>query len=751
MRRATCRVRATHHPLNFVVRFTYPTLNRQAASRMRREPRIDQKQPWPPRRREVDMGASRRQIWAVCGLLVLAVGLVFGQTVTHEFVNYDDPDYVYKNAYVKRGLSVEGVVWAFTHRYAWNWHPLTWMSHMLDCQAYGLWAGGHHLTSVLIHAATAVGLFLLLTRMTGRLWRSATVAALFAIHPLRVESVAWVAERKDVLSGLLFLLTLGAYAVYCRRDMDRRVPINSLPVSGWSISRLLLYLLLVVLFALGLMAKPMLVTLPCVLLLLDYWPLGRFVSTRAWKLILEKLPLLALSIASCMVTLWAQTEAQVPIGLLSPSVRLANIAVAYVGYLGHFFHPLDLAVFYPHPGIHPPTWKVIASAIVLLSISAAAVAWRRKYPYLFVGWLWYLGMLLPVIGLVQVGGQATADRYTYLPQIGITIILVWGAADLSRYWSVRPAIAGIVSALVVASLTLVALLQTTFWRNSETLWKHALACTSDNCFAREHLADALAEMERTDEAITEYQAALQIWPDVGYLWVKAAMNLDHAGRFDEALVYYEKALHAERQDPLAFVDRGKAPAAQTHAWEATNRYQAVVHYSMGVALGHAGRICEAVAHYETALQLQPVYPHAHFNLATALAEKGEIRNAISHYEQASRQEPEYVKAHQNMAWLLATADPAQGGDSEKAVIVAQRAAGMAGGNLPLSLDVLAAAYASAGRFPEAVATARKGIQAASTTGDAALARQIEARLELYRQGRAYREVFTAQSAGIRSP
>ena len=352
--------------------------------------------------------------------------MVFGQTVRHEFINCDDDQYVYENPQVARGFTAQGIVWAFTHFHSANWHPLTWLSHMLDCQLYGLnHPGGHHLTNVLLHAASAILLFLVLRQMTGDLWPSAFVAALFAIHPLHVESVAWVAERKDVLSGLFFMLTLAAYVGYARRPFS-----------------LLRYLLVTVLFALGLMAKPMLVTLPFVLLLLDYWPLGRIgaavpqspqqarlprqSSLALRRVLLEKLPWLVLTAASCVVTRFAQQTALVSTERLPLPSRIANALVSYVAYLGQFFYPVGLAVLYPYPQSTLPIWKIVGALLLLVGISLAVLACRRKCPYLLVGWLWYLGMLVPVIGLVQVGDQSMADRYTYLTQIGLYIALAWG-------------------------------------------------------------------------------------------------------------------------------------------------------------------------------------------------------------------------------------------------------------------------------------------------------------------------------------
>ena len=487
---------------------------------------------------------DRCAVSAVRVFLLLAVTMVFGQAISHDFVSYDDPRYVWQNPHVSGGLTSEGLVWVFTHSHGFNWHPLTGLSHMLDCQLFGLWAEGHHAVNVLLHAAAAVVLFLVLRQMTRRLdqadafWRSAFVAAVFAIHPLRVESVAWVAERKDVLSGLLFMLTLAAYVAYVRRPF-------SLPR----------YLLVALLFALGLMAKPMLVTVPFVLLLLDYWPLGRWhggtgilpvresstgilparekrtdrklAPTPArsisgvftgmpmplsLRLLVEKLPLLALAAAASVATLFAQSEAMKMNTYLSLPWRIGNALVSYVDYVGQLFCPLGLAVFYPHPGNHLPVWKVTVAFLVLAGISVGVLASRRR-PYLLVGWLWFLGMLVPTIGLVQVGFQAMADRYTYLPQIGLCIALAWGVADVSRSWSYRRWVCGVGSALVVASLMACAWLQTSYWRNSETLWTHAVDCNSQNAKAHTYLGMALGDLGQFEEAIAHFRKALEIKPD----------------------------------------------------------------------------------------------------------------------------------------------------------------------------------------------------------------------------------------------
>ena len=390
---------------------------------------------------------SRRLVLAVCIFLLAAVAAVFGQTLRHGFVNYDDDEYVYENRHIYPGLTTKGIAWVFSHEHTANWHPLTGISHMLDCQIYGLnKVGGHHLTSVVLHAATAIFLFLALLRMTGRLWPCAFVAAVFAIHPLRAESVAWISERKDVLSGLFFMLTLWAYAGYVRKPFSR-----------------LRYLAVAVCFALGLMAKPMLVTLPFVLLLLDYWPLGRFQAAGmgnaggrrrvAVRLVVEKIPLLVLVIGSCVATLWAQQKAIKAAAGYAMINRILNGLVSYVAYVVQMCWPAGLAPFYPLRSDDALlAVEAMAALVALAGISLATLLWRRRYPYLPVGWFWYLGMLVPVIGVVQVGGQAMADRYTYLPQIGIYLLIAWAACDLTCSWAYRRWVCGAAATVVLAAL-----------------------------------------------------------------------------------------------------------------------------------------------------------------------------------------------------------------------------------------------------------------------------------------------------------
>ena len=422
--------------------------------------------------------------WTVFGIgifLAAIIWAVFGQTLHFEFVNFDDDTYVYENPEVSQGLTFKGIIWAFTRFHSFNWHPLTWLSHMLDCQLYGSNPGGHHLTNILLHAVAAILLFLVLRQMTGALWRSAFVAAVFAVHPLHVESVAWVSERKDVLSGVFFMLTIGTYVRYARQP--------------WSPAH---YGLVALLFALGLMCKPMLVTLPILMLLLDYWPLNRFSNFTPqvfFRLVAEKIPLFALAAVSCAVTIFAQTDAIKSFDQISLPLRVGNALVSYAIYLKQMFWPSNLAVLYPFPSHGEVIWKMILASIVLFSISASVFVLRKTRPYLLVGWLWYLVMLVPVIGIFQVGTQAHADRYTYLPQIGLYLLLTWTAVDLCAGWRFRRVVLGGSSTVILVALIFCARAQASYWQNSESLWTHALACTSDNFIAHNNLGTALLERE----------------------------------------------------------------------------------------------------------------------------------------------------------------------------------------------------------------------------------------------------------------
>ena len=617
-------------------------------------------------------GPERWKIAGVCIFLAVIVWVVFGQTLYHDFVNFDDAKYVYENPIVQKGLTLRGISWAFTHVYASNWHPLTWLSHMLDCQLYGLNAGGHHLTNILLHTATVILLFLVLRRMTGFLWRSAFVAAVFAVHPLHVESVAWVAERKDVLSGLFFMLTLWAYVRYARRP--------------WSPAR---YGLVVLLFALGLMCKPMLVTLPFVLLLLDYWPLNRLGADAKnepvfrlglpipRRLIWEKLPLLGLTVVSCGITLFAQAKALQPLENLSLSLRAGNALISYVAYLGQMFWPSGLAVLYPLTAKGVGGASVAASLVVLAGISTGVFVLRRRCPYLLTGWLWYLVMLVPVIGIVQVGAQARADRYTYLPQIGLYVLLTWAAADFSARLRYRPWVLGSLAAVILAALMGCARAQTAYWRNSETLWTHTLACTSDNAGAHNNLGNALLQKGKMDEAMVQFQKALQINPDYAEAHNNLGTALAQKGKVDEAIAQFQKAMQIKPDLAEAHNNLGNALLQKGNVDEAVVQYQKALQikpdfaeacYNLGKTLLEKGKVDEAMVHFQKALQIKPDYAEARNGLGNALLQKGNVDEAVVQYLKALQIKPDLAEAHNNLGAALF-----QQGKVDEAIAQYQRA------------------------------------------------------------------------------
>ena len=585
---------------------------------------------------------------AVCIALFLATLAGFWSVLPRTFVNYDDDVYVTANPHVQEGLSAEGIAWALTTTHGSNWHPLTWMSHMLDVQSFGLDAAAHHRTSLVLHAANAVLLFLVLLRMTGALGRSVLVAALFALHPLHVESFAWIAERKDVLSTLFWMVTLLAWLRYLERPGAGR------------------YGVVLLAFAAGLMAKPMPVTLPFALLLLDVWPLGRLpvVSVRrtaAWlPLIREKLPLFAMSAASCVVTVFAQRSGgalqsleQVPF-----AERLANALVAYVAYLGKIVWPSSLAVYYPHHHIGLLSAAALSSAIALAAVTFAALRCAGKAPYLATGWLWYLGTLVPVIGLVQVGGQAMADRYTYVPAIGIFIAAVWGIGALVERASARArAAAGVAAAAVLVALAVAARAQVRVWADRTALFTHALAVTSDNWLAHGDLATTLANEGRTNDAVAHLEEAIRIYPRYAEAHYNLGLDLAKLGRTDEAVTEMEAALairpdFAQAHNNLAAIlaGEGQIDAALVHLREAIrlDPESEAARYNMGNVLRQTGRPAESIEHYEAALALKPDDVRAIDGLGLALLAVGRAREAIPHFDRELRLRPGSAEARENL-------------------------------------------------------------------------------------------------------
>ena len=539
---------------------------------------------------------------------------------------------------------------------------------MLDCQLHGVKAGWHHFTNVLLHTVAAILLFFALRQMTGALWRSAFVAAVFAIHPLRVESVAWIAERKDVLSGVFFMLTLLAYVHYVRAP------------SIWR------YLFVAVVFAFGLMSKPMLVTLPFVLLLLDSWPLNRIrdpssdIRRRLLTLVLEKIPLIALSAVSSVVTFFAQRGAVGWTEQLPVLTRITNAVVSYVAYIWQILWPVKLAVFYPHPENRLPLWEIILSLLLLIGTTAAAIALRKQRPYFITGWLWYLGMLVPVIGLVQVGWQGRADRYTYLPQIGLYVVATWAVADLTALWRRQRTILSAAAILTIAVLSWRAWIQTSYWRDSETLFTHALAVTSNNDVAENNLGIVFLRKGQLDDAISLLQAAVDLRPE-------------------------------------------NSPA----------------HENLAKALLQKGQVADALVHYRKLLELQPDNIEVHNIVGTVLIQQGHIREGVEEWQKVLAIEPDNGNALSNLAWVFATSPDDALRDGTKAVQLAEEALRISGRRIPVIFRTLAAAYAEKGMFSQAIQTAQRGIELANSQGNSGLAAELQSNIALYQAGRPLRD------------
>lgn len=667
----------------------------------------------------------------------------FAGVVRNDWVQFDDARYVFENPHVIRGLTLEGVRWFLHEPHGGNWHPLTSVLHMLDVQLFGLNPAGHHAMSLAFHVLNALLLAGVLFRLTGAWWRSAAVSAFFALHPLRVESVAWISERKDVASALFFLLTIEAY----RRWVER-------PGAGR-------YALLIAAFALGLLSKPMLVTLPFVLVLLDVWPLGRRAGdgrapgrsgrgragTRSLAgLLAEKWPMLALAAASSVVTFIVQqkTGAVASTGYISIQQRICNALISYWRYVGKSCWPANLSVFYPNN--RPASiGAAIAAALALALATWATLRWLRSRPYLAVGWFWYLGMSLPVIGLIQVGGQAYADRYTYLPTIGLLIAVVWGTGDLvARSRAGRIAVAS-GSIVVLAALSALTARQVAVWKDTRTLFTHALAVTPLNPIAQQYLGDDLVRAGQMELALPHYEAALRIAPDFAEARNTLGGVLGALGRYDEAVAQLQEAL---RLNPTAQVhyNLGFTFAREGRMDDAIREYREALRldpdlYSsvlnLGAALGARGELAESERLLRHAVELMPGEAEAHRTLAITLTRNGRVEEAIGEYGVILSANSDDLDALNNAAWIRATHVEARHRDAAVAVRLAERARDQSPAPVAVIFSTLAAAYAEAGRFPEAVTTCERAIQIAKTDGDAAEAARFAQQLARYRAGRPF--------------
>jgi len=568
----------------------------------------------------------------ICMFVMVATFCIYSQVQDHEFIIFDDYQYIKDNWNIKSGLTSESISWAFTTFYAYNWFPITWLSHIIDYQLYGLNPKGHHMTNLLFHITNALLLFIILMRMTGKLWRCAFIVAMFAFHPLNVESVAWVAERKNVLSTFFWLLTMWAYIPYAEKPTIKK------------------YGLVLMFFALGLMSKPMLITLPFVLLLLDYWPLRRLkleqggsdnevpvksqyhVKSELLKLMLEKVPLFVLTTGSCILTLIAQQEgALINANNLSLTTRLKNAVVSYLEYLKKMIWPYDLAVFYPHPQSSLADWKWVVCFVVLVTITAICIKFIKKAPYFTVGWFWYIGTMVPVIGIVQVGMQAMADRYAYIPLIGIFIIFAWGVPELISKWNQKEKVLSVSVGIIILILLITTGGQVNHWRNSITIFKHALKVANENSYnpylINYYLGDAFWDKRKTSEAISHYKMAIKLNPSYAPTYNNLGIIMGAEGKTEEEISLYKMAIKI-------------------------NPDVAEAHYNLGNILSLKGKIKEAISHYKMAIELNPNYAQAHNNLGNILGAEGNNEEAISHHKMAIELNPDSAQAHNNLGIIL---------------------------------------------------------------------------------------------------
>ena len=590
---------------------------------------------------------------AICIFLVISTFVVYSQVQDHEFLNYDDNEYVTENRNVKAGLTRESVVWAFTTSHNANWFPVTWLSHMLDFQLYGSYPPGHLLTNLLFHIANALLLFIVLLRMTGALWQSAFVAALFVLHPFNVESVALVAERKNVLSTFFWFLTMWTYVHYVEKPSVKR------------------YGLVALFFALGLMSKPMLITLPFVLLMMDYWPLGRWKfeddKLDIWHLVREKIPLFLLAVGSGIATLIVQKGggALQAMEIYSLSARLTNAMVSYLEYLKKTVWPEGLAVFYPHPGNTLAVWKGILCGMALAGITAVAIRFIRKVPYIAFGWFWYLGTLVPVIQIVQTGGHRMADRYAYVPLIGIFIIVAWGLPELMAKWRYREKTLIVLAGILIPILMVMTWNQVSHWKNSITIFTHAIKVTEKKypnfVIAYNNLGSALLAERKTEEAVSNFKMAIKLNPNYAQAHYNLGNALQAERKTEQAIAHFKMAIRlkpdfADAHNNLAraLLDEGKTEQA-VYYFKVVIKLQpdfADAHNNLALALLADRKTGEAISHLKIAIKLKPDFADAHNNLGAALLAERKTEEATSHFKMAIKLKPDHSLAHDNLKIAL---------------------------------------------------------------------------------------------------
>jgi tetratricopeptide (TPR) repeat protein len=736
---------------------------------------------------------QKARTWLICLALATGTALLYAPVLHFSYVALDDQ--LYFDNHILQGFSWAGLRWCFATTLGSMWHPLTWVSHMLDFQFFGALFGGHHATNVALHILSSVMLFLLLRRMTGAMWRSAMVAALFAWHPLHVESVAWLAERKDGLSAFFWMLTIWAYIRYVeentknihglhRSSSPNPNPSSSVPsvksvrtlgappdivLDVKSGSSAAFYILALLFFALGLMAKPVLVTMPFVLLLLDWWPLGRMRGMQSdewrmqnanrgregsdavpfWGLVREKIPFCLLSIVFSVLTLAASARNAAPLAMLPLTLRLGNCAVSYFLYVAKTVWPENMVVLYPFVP-QWPAWRIGAASLFVVVVSATALRLWRSRPYFLLGWLWYLGILVPVIGLVQVGVEHMADRYSYIPSIGLFVIFCWGASDLLGGWRHGKMILGGLAWAVLLGCALVAENQLQYWRNSDTLFIHNLEVAPNSYVAHAAYAAYFYNNRQVEKAAAESQKSILIKPGYPFSHTVLGECLLQQGKPDQAAAQFQIALQAQPAAEDARLGYGNALLVQNLPAQAARQFTTVLaanpdnpeaHFLMGQALLKQGDLSGARAQYSKAMSLVKRYSDAQFQLAVVLARQGNIQEAVKNYR-AAKSVPQGVEDFlvlNNLAWILAASPLPEYRDGSKAVELATRARDLDHSRHPLVIGTLAAAYAEAGRFDEAVAAARQAHDLALAQGDQTVAARNLALLEIYRSHHAYHE------------
>jgi tetratricopeptide (TPR) repeat protein len=683
----------------------------------------------------------QRQVLFLVSIALITITLIAYEPIRHnDFVSYDDGAYITGNPNVTCGITRESVIWAFTNSHMGNWHPLTFLSHMLDCEIFGLNPAWHHFINILFHILSALLIFWILTATTGTMWPSAFVAAIFAIHPIQVESVAWASERKTVLSGFFWFLTMAVYIWYTKRPSIRR------------------YTSLFLVYGLSIMTKPLVVTLPLVLLLLDYWPLGRLnwgrhaaeKSVPLSRLLMEKAPLLAMSAILSLITIAAQQKAGAlnPIEAISLNNRVANTFISYAKYVSKTIWPNRLAAFYPYN--YAILSKTLSAVCILLfvAISAISIHIGRRRKYAAVGWLWYVGTLIPMIGLVQVGDQAMADRYMYIPMVGLLVIVSWAVRDLilnRHHW--KPAVSVIV-VVVLLSAVIATRTQVRYWQNSMSLFEHALKVTENNPVAEKGYGSVLFTAGRLDEAAVHLRKAMRTHPAYFSAGNELGRVYLRQGKFNEAVMCFNELLKHNKESAEIYYNLGVASILQKKYEEAIKHFAKVleldpkypdIHSNMGIALLAAGKNTDAIKYLNEALNTSKNQVMVYANLGTAYTHLGMYKQAIQNWNKVVELDPNNVDVLNNLAWLLATFGEVSIQNANRAIELAEQACEITGYKNPEFLDTLAVAYAAVGRFDDAVKKAQQAVDIAKASGQEDLCGEIQRRLELYKAGKRYHQ------------